>query len=68
MKLFIVNNVLCDYTSGMVVVRAESVEHARQLCIEEFKSSSEEFQDLENYFEVDLNGEAGVVDCVWGGS
>ena len=68
MKLFIVNNVLSDHTSGMVVVRAESIEHARDICVKEWKYSNSEFQDLENYSEIDLNGGAGIVDVVYGGS
>lgn len=67
MKLFIVNNVLSDYTSGMVVVRAESIEHARDICLKEWECSTSEFQDLENYSEIDLNGGAGIVDAVYGG-
>lgn len=67
MKLFIVNNVLSDYTSGMVVVRAESIEHARDICVKEWEYLTSEFQDLENYSEINLNGEAGIVAAVYGG-
>lgn len=69
MKIFIVNNVLNDFTSGMVVVRAESLEQAMQICEAEFGSSSEnDFLDYANYSEIGVDGSAGVIDCVYGGS
>jgi hypothetical protein len=36
MNLYILNDVLTDYTSGMVVISAESKERARELFIEKF--------------------------------
>ena len=36
MKLFILNNVLSDYTSGMAVIAAESKEQCREIFIQEF--------------------------------
>jgi hypothetical protein len=36
MNLYIVNNVLYDYTDGMVVIAASSLERCRELFLEEF--------------------------------
>jgi hypothetical protein len=36
MKLFILNQVLTDYTSGMAVIAAESKEQCREIFIKEF--------------------------------
>lgn len=36
MKLFILNNVLSDYTSGMAVIAAESKDQCREIFIKEF--------------------------------
>jgi hypothetical protein len=33
MNLYIINNILSDWTSGMVVLAAESKDHARELFV-----------------------------------
>ena len=67
MKLFVVNNVLTDYTDGMIIVRAESVEQAIELCLKDFGGSTA-LKNENNYTEIDLDGAPGVVDHVYGGS
>ena len=36
MNLYIINDVLCDYTCGMCVIAAESLPRAEEVFIEEF--------------------------------
>jgi hypothetical protein len=70
MNLYIINEILSDYTSGMVVIAAESKEHCRELFIEKFDewyakdydSELTEFTVIEG-----VNHPAGVVDYVYGG-
>jgi hypothetical protein len=70
MKLFVVNNVLTDYTDGMIVVRAESIEQAIELCLKDFggTAGSTALEDETNYTEIDLDGTPSVVDYVYGGA
>ena len=71
MNLYIINEILSDYTSGMVVIAAESKEQCRELFIEKFDewyakdydSELTEFTVIEG-----VNHPAGVVDYVYGGS
>ncbi len=67
MKLFIVSDVLTDYTSGMVVVRAASVEQARDICKAQWTHRHGEFGDLDKYTEIAAEGGPGVVDYIYGG-
>ena len=80
MKLFIITDVLSDYTSGMVAIKAESLEQAREFFVdgksEWFKQSVliEEFDDAIKggcYTEFDLadtdTKELGVLVEVYGG-
>jgi len=69
MNLYIINNVLSDYTSGMAVIAAESKEQCREFFIKEFTEyhaneydNSAEFTVIEG-----VNHAAGVVDYVYGG-
>jgi hypothetical protein len=71
MKLFIINNVLSDYTSGMVVIAAESKEQCRELFIKEFSDfHANEFDQYATFTVIESVGldTAGVVDYVYGGS
>ena len=71
MKLFIINNVLSDYTSGMVVIAAESKDQCRELFIKEFSEyHAEEFDKYATFNVIESVGldEAGIVDYVYGGS
>ena len=69
MNLYILNEVLADYTSGMAVIAAESKDHARELFIAEF--SEYHAQDFDKYAEFTViegvNHPAGVVQYVYGG-
>lgn len=58
-----------DYTSGMIVIAAESKEHCREIFANEFPyylndyDSFAEFKVIEN-----VNHPAGIVSYVFGGS
>jgi len=72
MNLYIINEVLSDYTSGMAVIAAESKEQCRELFIEEFGEYYAE--DFDKYAEFTvINGvndpelAVGVVEYVYGG-
>jgi len=76
MKLFIITDVLSDYTSGMVAIKAESLEQAREFFVKDQMPESviEEFDDaIKNgcYTEFDLadtdTKELGVLVEVYGG-
>jgi len=78
MKLFIITDVLSDYTSGMVAIKAESLEQAREFFVDGkstwTQSVIEEFDDaIKNgcYTEFDLadtdTKELGVLVEVYGG-
>ena len=69
MNLYIINEVLSDYTSGMAVIAAESKEHCRELFIEEFGEYHADCFDKYAEFTVieGVNHAAGVVQYVYGG-
>ena len=57
MFIFVFEDVLCDYTSGMAVIAAESLRHAQELAHAEFGARF-------NYLEDFLNEEDGFRDAV----
>jgi hypothetical protein len=70
MKLFIINNVLSDYTSGMVVIAAESKEQCLELFIKEFSEyHADDFDKYGTFTVIESVGldDAGIVDYVYGG-
>jgi hypothetical protein len=69
MNLYIINEVLSDYTSGMVVIAAESKEQCRELFINEFGEYYADGFDKYGEFTVieNVQHSAGVVDYVYGG-
>jgi hypothetical protein len=69
MNLYIINEVLSDYTSGMAVIAAESKVHARELFIAEFTEyHAEEFDKYAEFTVIEgVNHAAGVVQYVYGG-
>jgi len=69
MKLFIINNVLSDYTSGMAVIAAESKEQCREFFIKEFSEyHSRDFDEFGKFTVIeDVKVPAGVVEYVYGG-
>ena len=72
MKLYIINEVLSDYTPGMVVIAAPSLDACKEIFAEEFKfddmgefdSAIEDgdYKVIEN-----VNHDEGVVSHVYGG-
>ncbi len=69
MNLYIINEVLSDYTSGMVVIAAESKEQCREFFIKEFSEyHAEEFDKYAKFTVIEgVNHSAGMVDYVYGG-
>jgi hypothetical protein len=69
MKLFIINEVLSDYTSGMAVIAAESKEQCREFFIKEFTEyHANEFDKYAEFTVIEgVNVPAGVVQYVYGG-
>ena len=70
MNLYIINDILEDYTSGMVVIAAESKEQCRALFIEEFGDwyAKDYDSELTKFTVIEgVNHPAGVVDYVYGG-
>ena len=71
MNLYIINEILSDYTSGMVVIAAESKEQCRELFIKEFgKLYAKDYDNEHTEFTIieGVNHPAGIVDYVHGGS
>jgi hypothetical protein len=71
MNLYIIRNVLYDYTSGMVVIAACSLERCRELFKEEFCCHVTDYDDAiknDSYsvYQV-VDEEEGVKDYVYGG-
>lgn len=80
MNLYIINDVLYDYTAGMVVIAAESMPHCEQIFMEEFgndgdsdweKDANERTQKEFNLAGIkvieNVNHPEGVVSYVYGG-
>ena len=69
MNLYVINEILADYTSGMCVIAAESKEHCRELFIKEFPLYGEDFDSEHTKFTIieGVNHPAGIVDYVYGG-
>jgi len=77
MKLYLINNVLYDYTAGMVAIAAENLEQCRNIFEEQFAMGSlsqiqlNEFDSaIENgcyqELEVKSDTQSGVVTYVYG--
>ena len=80
MNLYIINDVLFDYTPGMAVIAAESLSHCEELFMKEFawsgdteyvKEYNQEQQELFNKAPIkvieNVQHDAGVVSYVYGG-
>ncbi len=69
MNLYIINEVLADYTPGMCVIAAESKERAREFFISEFgEYHSKDFDEYGKFIIIeDVKHPAGIVDYVYGG-
>lgn len=74
MNLYIINEVLYDYTDGMAVIAASSLNRCRELFAEEFGYSNSRMKEYDEsikdgsykVLEV-VNQEEGVVSYVYGG-
>jgi hypothetical protein len=73
MKLYLINEVLYDYTAGMVAIAAENLEQCRNIFEEQFAMGSlNEFDTaIQNGYyqelEVKSDTQPGVVTYVYGG-
>ena len=70
MKLFIINQVLSDYTAGMAVIAAESKEQCRELFIKEFgEYYIKEFDEYATFNVIESVSveEAGIIAYEYGG-
>jgi len=73
MNIYVINNVLWDYTPGMVVIAAESIDRAREIFVsnDEFDGDLGDFNDATmkgNYKTIEgANCPEGVVSYVRGG-
>ena len=71
MHLYILNGVLCDWTPGMAVIAAESLDQARELFLAELGDSSYAANEFNEAKVTVINSvgldEAGIVDYVYGG-
>ena len=77
MNLYILNDVLHDYTSGMCVIVAESMKQCEELFIEKFafvhshgsivSKVQEDFKTAEIQVIENVNYPSGVVSYVYGG-
>jgi len=78
MNLYILNDVLYDYTAGMAVIAAESMEQCKELFMEQFcyfgasdyfkGKYEEDFNTAEVKVIEGVNHVAGVVSYVYGGA
>ena len=72
-KLYIIEEILCDYTPGMVVICASSLDRCREIFVEEFNWDpwSKEFDESieQGMFKVieGVNHAEGLVSYVCGG-
>ena len=70
MHLYILNNVLSDYTSGMAVIAAENMDQCRELFIKEFSEwHAKDFDEYARFTIIESVGidEPGVIEYVYGG-
>lgn len=73
MNLYIINDVLYDYTSGMCVIAAESMARCEQLFMKKFANDynkelmQEEFNEAAIKVIENVNHPEGIVSYVYGG-
>ena len=73
MKLFIIKDILVDYTSGMVIIAANDKDECREIFLKEFVDENSEYKtEFDNavFKVIESVGidEPGLVDYVYGGS
>ena len=74
MFLCIINEVLWDFTPGMVIIAAENLDQAREIFVRELDRDDSEFnrsvsKGKYRVLQLDENAhrEPGLIDHVWGG-
>ena len=71
MNIYVINEVLSDYTPGMAVIAASSLEHCRKIFAEEFDYADGEYdsaiEDGDYIVIENVNHSAGLVSYVTGG-
>ena len=74
-NLYIINDVLYDYTAGMCVIAAESLQHCEQIFMYEFghncdylkEKAQKDFNTAEIKVIENVQHDAGIVSYVYGG-
>ena len=70
-NLYVINNILSDFTPGMAVISAPSLERCRELFIEKFSRKANEFDSAieDNDYELieNVNRPEGIISYVYGG-
>jgi hypothetical protein len=70
MKLYIISDVLRDYSAGMVVIAANDLEDCRNIYQEKFGTAYDFDQSIKKEYYTELNVSdvnPGVIDYVYGG-
>ena len=68
MNLYILNDILGDYTAGMAVIAADSLDSARAIFVEHFPlQGAADFDTAEVQVIAAVNHPAGLVSHVFGG-
>ncbi len=71
MKLFVFENVLCDYSSGMVLIAAKSLRSAIKYAKEEFAysvaSEATSWETPSAVYNIDDSVEPGIKEFCYGG-
>ena len=72
MNIYIIEEVLTDYTSGMVIIAASDLNRCRELYVDRFNYQLEEFDAAiaNNFYKVieDVKHDEGIISIVWSGS
>jgi hypothetical protein len=68
MNLYIINEVLTDWTHGMAVIAAPDMKRCRELFNDRFRERDSEFEDARFTVIEGVNHPEGVVSFVYGGA
>ena len=69
MNIYILNDVLKDWSYGMAVLAAESMEEARDIWCQEFPGeNASDFDNAKIHVIEGANCQAGLINYVWGGA
>lgn len=71
MNIYVINNVLTDYTPGMAVIAASDLDRCRELFNDRFNYGLDEFDDdiaFDDYKVIEgVNHDEGIISYVYGG-